>query len=239
MQPLGSAHLLRPVDQGADIGAGRLSMGEPRVLDWAKVREVTGIFGSEAAAIPAVDDLLLAGFDRADIDMVAEGQRLRERIGEAPVPAVELADVPDAPRQEVVAPEDTAAVFAVCVGVAGCLAAMIDAMIVIASGGTTLRTIVAAVVGGVIGCGVGYLIARRLGWRWTQDPKKPTGTDGVVLWVRVRTQGREQTAIRILTERGAEGVRVHEIEIEKRLEDLPLSSLRPDPWLGDERLGEP
>jgi hypothetical protein len=25
----------------------------------------------------------------------------------------------------------------------------------------------------------------------------------------------------------------------KRPEDLPLHSLRPDPWLGDERLGQP
>jgi hypothetical protein len=56
--PLGSAHLLRPVDQGTDIGAGRLQMGEPGVLDWVKVREVTGVFSSQAASIPAVDDLL-------------------------------------------------------------------------------------------------------------------------------------------------------------------------------------
>jgi hypothetical protein len=116
---------------------------------------------------------------------------------------------------------------------------MIGAIVVVASGGTTLRTILAAIVGGAIGCGMGYLIARRLGWRWTQDPKTPAGTDGVVLWIRVRTPYREQAAIRILTARSADSVRVHEIEIEKRLEDLPLSSLRPDPWLGDERIGEP
>jgi hypothetical protein len=214
-------------------------MGEPGVLDWVKVREVAGVFGSRAAAQPAVDDLLLAGFDRADIDTVAEGQRLRERIGETPVPAVELADVSHAPRQEFVAPEDTAGVFAVCVALTGCFGAIIGAIVVVASGGTTLRTILVAIIGGAIGCGVGYLIARRLGWHWTQDPKTPAGTDGVVLWVHVRTPYREQAAIRILTARGADSVRVHEIEIEKRLDDLPLSSLRPDPWLGDERLGEP
>ena len=37
---------------------------------------------------------------------------------------------------------------------------------------------------------------------------------------------------------GAEIVRVHEIEIDKRLGDVPLNSLRVDPWLCDERLGE-
>jgi hypothetical protein len=38
---------------------------------------------------------------------------------------------------------------------------------------------------------------------------------------------------------GGEAVHVHEIELAKRPEDLPLHSLRPDPWLGDERLGRP
>jgi hypothetical protein len=37
---------------------------------------------------------------------------------------------------------------------------------------------------------------------------------------------------------GAEIVRVHEIEIDKRLGDVPLNSLCVDPWLCDERLGE-
>jgi hypothetical protein len=116
---------------------------------------------------------------------------------------------------------------------------MIGAISVVASGGTTWRTILAAVIGGVIGCAVGYLIAWRLGRRWGDAPEYPAVGDGFVLWVRVRTPDRERTALQILTTRGAEAVRVHEIEIEKRLEDLPLSSLRPDPWLGNERLGQP
>jgi hypothetical protein len=37
----------------------------------------------------------------------------------------------------------------------------------------------------------------------------------------------------------SEAVHVHEIELAKTPEDLPLQSLRADPWLGDERLGQP
>jgi hypothetical protein len=55
--------------------------------------------------------------------------------------------------------------------------------------------------------------------------------------VRVRSPDLEERAQRILRERGGQAIRVHEIEIDKRLEDLPLSNLRPDPWLGGERLG--
>jgi hypothetical protein len=36
---------------------------------------------------------------------------------------------------------------------------------------------------------------------------------------------------------GGSAIRVHEIELEKRPEAIPLSTLRPDPWLGNERLG--
>jgi hypothetical protein len=59
------------------------------------------------------------------------------------------------------------------------------------------------------------------------------------LWVRVHNPEREQLAQQILQEHGARAVRIHEIEIEKRPEDIPASSLRPDPWLGPERLVQP
>jgi hypothetical protein len=62
---------------------------------------------------------------------------------------------------------------------------------------------------------------------------------GIIIWVRVRTPEQEAAAQDVLKRYGAEAVRVHEIEIDKRAEDLPLASLRPDPWLSNERLGEP
>jgi hypothetical protein len=55
---------------------------------------------------------------------------------------------------------------------------------------------------------------------------------GLVLWVRVRSPEREEKAQQILLSHGAEAVRVHEIDIEKRLEDLPLSSLLNETPLG-------
>lgn len=213
-------------------------MGESDVLGKTTVREVTGVFASRTAASPAVDDLLIAGFDRADIDVLADGQQ-PQGVDQAVIPAVELADVPVAPRQVFVTPEDTVGVFAVCVAVTGSLGAMIGAIGVIASGGTTWPTLLAAIVGGMIGCVIGYLIARALGWRWKEAPQYPATSDGFVIWVRVGTPDRERTALQILTTHGAEAVRAHEVEITRRLEDLPLSSLRLDPWLGNERLGQP
>jgi hypothetical protein len=62
---------------------------------------------------------------------------------------------------------------------------------------------------------------------------------GFILWVRVNSPEREEEAERILCAHGGEAVHPHEINLGKRVEDVPLSTLRPDPWLGGERLGEP
>jgi hypothetical protein len=64
-------------------------------------------------------------------------------------------------------------------------------------------------------------------------------TGGLILWVRVSSSERAERAVRILRDNGGEAVRIHEVAIEKRPEDLPLGTLRPDPWLGNERLGHP
>jgi hypothetical protein len=62
---------------------------------------------------------------------------------------------------------------------------------------------------------------------------------GLVLWVRTRSVDREDLARQVLQRHGGQAIRTHEIEITKRPEDIPLSSLRPDPWLGDDQLGRP
>ncbi|MFZ1430641.1 MAG: hypothetical protein WAS21_28225 [Geminicoccaceae bacterium] len=60
------------------------------------------------------------------------------------------------------------------------------------------------------------------------------------LWVRVRSPERKTKAQEILREHGGEATRVHhEIEIDEPFEDMPLSSLVVDPWLGSEPLGAP
>jgi hypothetical protein len=212
-------------------------MGGPGALARVKVREVTGIFASLVKATSAADDLLLAAFDRADIDVVAAEELARQCTGKSPLPAVHLADMPGTPRREFVAPEDTVAITTMCVAITVCLGAMFGALMALGSGGTMVRIVVAVAVAGAAGGGVGGFVARRLSRRWRTAT--PGGTDGCVLWVRVRTPEREEKALQILRSHGADAVHVHEMEIDKRLEDLPLSSLRPDPWLSNERLGQP
>jgi hypothetical protein len=53
----------------------------------------------------------------------------------------------------------------------------------------------------------------------------------------VRSTDDERRAEQILRQNGGQAIRVHEIEIEKRPEEIPLTSFRPDPWLGSGPLG--
>jgi hypothetical protein len=164
---------------------------------------------------------------------------VREKLGTIYVPAEELADVPRAPRRACVRREEVTSTLAGAASILAFVGATAAAFPIVASGGALALAAAAAVVGGGAAGGVGALMASRaLSREETRELETQLATGGLVLWVRVRSAEKEEAAQRILREHGGEAVRVHEIELEKRLDDLPLSALRPDPWLGDERLGE-
>ncbi|WP_247895262.1 hypothetical protein [Azospirillum brasilense] len=128
---------------------------------------------------------------------------------------------------------------ALVAGVLSYVSALAAALGGVASGGALALALAAAAASGTAEGGVGALISRVLGAERARELEALMAVGGLVLWVRVRTPEQEGKAERILREHGAEAVRVHEIEIDKRLRDLPLASLRPDPWLSDEPLARP
>jgi hypothetical protein len=204
------------------------------VLDYVKVREVAGVLQSRAALDAAVDDLLRAGFDRADIDVMAGINAVIEKLGGAYVAAEERPDLAIAPRRAYVAREDAVGPLAMVAGVLFFMGAATAALGVVASGGAVAVAAAAATAGGAAGGGLGALFARSLGVKQAGALETQLAEGGIVLWVRVRSPEREKQAEQILLDHGARAVRVHEIEIEKRMEDLPLSS-----WLADEPLARP
>lgn len=209
------------------------------VLERIRVREVAGVFHSREAMEDTVEDLLLNGFDRTDIDRKAAEDEVRKRI-QFYVAAEELADVGPVPRAAVFTRDDITATLVACVSVVGAAAGLATDFGMINAGGSPLSAaILATLVGLGTGGIAGLMLARAFrreqvqGLEWIEDER------GRILWVRVRSAEREAMAQEILRRHGGKAVRVHEIEIDKRTDDLPLSSLRPDPWLGSEQLGHP
>jgi hypothetical protein len=208
-------------------------------IERVEVREVAGIFHSRDALAAAVDASLLAGFDRADIDVIVGGSLARERLGGVHVPVEELPEVPAAPRQPFFTGDDFIEVLALAFAIVIFVGAAFAGWAVIALGGSSLRAGFAAAIGAVAAGSIGVLIARAFPRRHARELAAQLAARDLVLCVRVRSLEQEAKAQEILIGNGAEAVRPHEIQIEKRLEHLPLHSLRVDPWLGDEPLGRP
>jgi len=208
------------------------------VIERVTVREAVGIFHAREALEKAVEDLLLAGFDRATISLMASVEAVRERLGGIYAPAEELADVPGVPRRAFLSREDVTIPLATFAGILTYIGATAAALGIVASGGALAAAIAAATAGGAVAGGIGTLIARLIGRERAKQIEEQLAAGGLVLFVRLRSPEWEEKALQILRDHGAADVRVHEVEIDKRLEDIPLSALHPDPWLSRETLGQ-
>jgi hypothetical protein len=205
-----------------------------------RTREVTGVFHSRKALVAPARNLLVAGVDRADIDVSAPLDELQKRIDYKSIPAADLADMPTTARQPFVDEDDSLTTEVIAGSAAGSVAALAMAFYLVnqrmgSVGVVILSLLCGAIVGGI----VLTRVRRRLQGERTMGLDKLSEANGLLIWVRVRSPEKEAQAREILVRHGGQAVHVHEIELAKRLEDLPLHSLRPDPWLGDERLGQP
>jgi hypothetical protein len=210
------------------------------VLERTRVREVAGVFRSPGQLEEATADLLRAGFDRADLSVMSDIGEVVRKIGAAGLTATELADVPATPRRALVRPEDVVLVSAGAIAMAAFLGAAACALAVIASRGNAIQAALAALGGGAAAGALAAYFAHRFVSRVRRrELRTLVEAGGIVLWVRVTSRESEQRALAILRRHGAAAAHVHEIEIEKHTDDVPLSSVRPDPLLGNERLGDP
>jgi hypothetical protein len=208
------------------------------ILDRMRTREVTGVFHSRKALIDAAEELLIAGIDRADIDVSASVDELDRRLNYQAIPAADIADMPITPRQSFIGIDDVLSAEAVAGSIAGCIAAIAVAAILVARGAEPLYVGIFSILSGLI---VGAIAVTRLGRQLYRERtlglEKQSEWQGLLIWVRVRSPEKEAEAQEILTRHGGQAVHVHEIELTREADDHPLHSLRPDPWLGDERLG--
>jgi hypothetical protein len=210
------------------------------ILEQVSSREVTGVFRSRKALIDAADDLLVAGFDRADIDVSASFDELQRRLNYHSIPPADLADIPTAARQPLIDQGDVLTTDAVVGSLAGCIGAVAMAYFLIIRGMAPLSVGIVSVLTGLVVGGVAVLaVRRRLQRERVRGLEKLAEAHGLLIWVRVQSPEKEAEAQEILARHDAEAVHVHEIELAKTPADLPLHSLRVDPWLGDEPLGRP
>jgi hypothetical protein len=200
------------------------------------VREALGVFHDRDSFQSAVDDLMSAGFDRAELSLLAGARAIEEKLGHAYRKIEELEDDPKVPRAAYVSNHSLAEGRTGVIGGLAYVGAVVGVGAVVASGGTLAAAIAAAAIAGGGGGLVGGWAARYLGRDRGQALQDQLDRGGLLLWVHVREQAREQRAIDILTRNGAEDVHVHDLPGSRDPADNPLTGIEIDPFLPDARI---
>lgn len=197
-----------------------------------RAREAVGVFADPASLEMAVDELEIAGFDRATISVLATDEAIKDRVGHLYRNVAEIEDNRHVPQGAFVSSdalvEGEAAAVGIPTYIGGCAAA---GVVAVAFGGALAATIAAAVAGGAAGAGLGAILARAIGKHHAEHVVEQLAQGGLVLWVSLRDDSAEQRALQILGKAGARDIHVHELEREWTLKDRPLAEAQFDPFL--------
>lgn len=200
-----------------------------------RVREVVAVFQNEDELESAVEELLLSGFDRRQISVLASEDKKR-KIGDfaaTGVSAAHLEDDPRAPLGNFVSPHSRAEIEAASIGLPGYLLGVGGYVAVVAVGGSLAFAIAALLMAGAAGAGLGGFLAHTIERHHHHAIAAQMDKGGLLLWVRARSPALEHTAIAILESHHGRDVHVHDIERSWSIEDVPFHDAQPDPLLVD------
>jgi VIT1/CCC1 family predicted Fe2+/Mn2+ transporter len=174
-----------------------------------ELREVVGLFDTVDTLQSAIDDLLTGGFDRSEISLLAEEDKVREKLGDTDVSADSLEDSPRAPRTPYIDNESLNIGKASIVGVLFYVGVIVGAGVSFAWGlSLTSAIAVGLLTGG--GAGVlGLVISKLVGDRQTKWAQSQLKHGGLLLWARVWNDERERAAMEIMQRHGGRDVHAH------------------------------
>src|SRR5215468_181366 len=175
------------------------------------IREAVGVFHDERSLQAAVDALLIAGFDRSHLSLLAGQNTIEAKLGHRFEKVAELEDEPEAPTQVFVSVDSRTEGKGVLVGVLFYVGACAAAGAVVASGGTAALALIAGAVAGGGGGLIGAAFARFLEQRHAQRLQEQLDRGGLVLWVRTPDDEAERRAVDALSANGADDVHVHDL----------------------------
>ena len=174
------------------------------------VREAVGVFHDERSLERAIDDLLAAGFDRAEISLVASHEAVERELGHRYERVAELEDDPHVPRLAYVDIDSRTEGGASLIGGLAYIGAIAATGLVVASGGTLALAVGAAALAGGGGGAIGAFLARIVAGRHGRELERQLDEGGLLLWVKVDLP-REEAALEVLRRHSAGDVHVHEL----------------------------
>jgi len=183
----------------------------PEAAYSSNMTEAVAVFHDVKTFQAAIDELLLAGFDHADINVLAQEDTIASKLGPTYASTAEFEDDPEAPRIAYIPNETIGNAEGAVIGAGVYVPAMFGSLAVAASGGTLLGVFAAAALAGGAGGLIGAALARFIGHEHAKHLDQHLQHGGLLLWVRTRDADCEQRALEILRHHSARDVHLHQI----------------------------
>jgi VIT1/CCC1 family predicted Fe2+/Mn2+ transporter len=177
---------------------------------YINVPEAVGIFDTFESLQKAVYDLMMTGFSRYDISLLANQKVLEEKLGTAYWTAPELADNPDAPRAAFVSEEAIGELEGAIAGGLFFLGSAVAMLALLTPASTIAASIAAIAIGGSPTAVIGTLLARRVGKHHKDYYANQIQHGGILLWVRTWDKQKQDLAVKILKGHSGHDVHVHD-----------------------------
>jgi hypothetical protein len=188
--------------------------------------EAVAVFNDVESFQAAIDDLLLARFDHADINVLAHEDTVASKLGRKYGSTAEFEDNTEAPRIGFVPIETIGDAEGAVIGAGVYVPAIIGSLAVVASGGTMLGAFAAAAVAGGAGGLIGAALARFIGHEHAKHLDQHLHHGGLLLWVRTHDAEHEKNALEILRRHSAHDVHLHRLP-ERAGKESDIPSERP------------
>jgi len=174
-------------------------------------REVTGLFHDERTMQTAVDELLIAGFDRSACSLLADPQAVEKGLGHTYERTAELEDEPRALRIHYAGRDSRIEAEGLIIGVPGYVGGVLSAGILAATGAPALTVALGTAAIGLACAVIGALFASQIGRHHRHYLDAQLARGGLLLWVRVKDASQEKLAGDILIRHAAEDVHGHDL----------------------------
>lgn len=171
--------------------------------------EAVAVFHDVSALQAAIDELLMHGFDHAELSVLANDKSIRAKLGRSYNSTTEFEDDPDVPRIGYVPDESRGDAQGAIIGAATYFPAVIGSLLVVGSGGTLLGAIAVAAVAGSAGAVAGSALAHMVGNDHAHTLNEQLSHGGVLLWVRTHDAEHERMALDVLSRHGGDHVHLH------------------------------
>jgi hypothetical protein len=174
-------------------------------------REVVGVFGDATSLEEAIDELLVSGFDRSGISLLAGEEAVVKKLGHKYKKVGEIEDDNAVPRADYVDAESLGEAKGALMGGLFYIGAFAAAGAILASGGALGTILAGAAAAGGGGILIGAVLGEYIDEHHAKYLQEQLEHGGLLLWVRAWDERREQLAKQILLKHSGRDVHVHDL----------------------------